>query len=674
MFNVQFKRFALVSFALLAMLQTGLVQAAAGGIDLAGMDPEVRPQDDLFNATNGGWLKDTTIPDDKSDIGTFIVLRDRSDERVHAILDELAASSPTTGVEQKLAWFYRGYMDEAAIEKAGLAPAAPWLRRIDAVKNRRELAVLLGQLCGIAGAPIGLRVSGDPKEPGINRVFVMQGGLGLTDRDYYLNADERFGKAREAYLAYIEKLLSLSGDMQAAQSAQAVFAFEKRLAQAQWSRVDNRDPVKTYNPMTMAALRQAARGFDWPAYFKAAALPPLDKLSVMQPSYAQAAAKALNEVSLTDWKRYLRVRLLDSFARVLPAVHREAAFAFHGKALQGLQQDKPRWQHAMRAVDDGLGQAVGQIYVARHFPPAAKQRMQELVANLMATYAESIDALTWMSPETKQRAQAKLAKYGSKIGYPEKWRDYSKFDVREGDAFGNAARAGRFEWERMARQAGKPVDRSDWFISPQTVNAFYNPRQNEIVFPAAILQAPFFDMDADDAANYGAIGAVIGHEISHGFDDSGSQYDGDGSLNNWWTEADRKAFKALGDKLAAQFDAYEPLPGRHVNGRLTLGENIADLSGLQIAYKAYHRSLRGQAAPVLDGLSGDQRFFYAWARNWRGKVRDERRLMLLTSDTHSPSPYRANGAAVNSDGFQDTFGVKPGDRMYKPSKERIRIW
>lgn len=671
-------RFTSLSLAAFIAFQSfashGQPVAAPSGLDTAGMDASVRPQDDLFRAANGGWLKETPIPDDKSDIGTFIMLRDRSDERVHGILDELAAGWPKAAVEQKLARFYRGYMDEAAIDKAGLASVVPWFRRIDAVKTRHDLAVLLGQLRGIAAAPIGLRVSGDPKEPGMNRVLVLQSGLGLPDRDYYLNDDERFAKAREAYAAYLQAIFSASGDAQAAQSAQTVFALEKRLAQAQWSRVENRDPVKTYNPMTVAGLRHAAPGFDWPAYFKAAALPPLDRLSVAQPSYAKVAAQALQDVPLADWKLYLRARMLDGYSRVLPAAYREPAFAFHSKALQGLQQDKPRWQHAMRAVDEAMGQAVGQIYVERYFPPAAKQRMQQLVGNLMATYAESIDALSWMGPETRQRARAKLARYGSKIGYPDKWRDYSRLEVRDGDAFGNAVRAGRFEWEHEARQAGKPVDRSEWGISPQTVNAFYSPRRNEIIFPAAILQAPFFDMGADDATNYGAIGAVIGHEISHGFDDSGSQYDGAGRLDNWWTDADRSAFKALGDRLAAQFDAYEPISGRHVNGRLTLGENIADLSGLQIAYKAYHRSLDGKPAAVIDGLTGDQRFFFAWARNWRSKARDERRLLLLTSDPHSPGPYRTNGAAMNSDGFHEAFGVRPGDGMYKPSEERIRIW
>jgi putative endopeptidase len=368
------------------------------------------------------------------------------------------------------------------------------------------------------------------------------------------------------------------------------------------------------------------------------------------------------------------VRLLDAAALVLPQPFREAHFAFHGKAIQGSEQQRPRWQLATASLNAALGEAVGQVYVARHFPPAHKARMGELVDNLLAAYGQSIDGLAWMSPETRQRAKDKLARYDRKIGYPDKWRDYSRLVVRDGDALGNDMRAGRFRHLRQAHRAGQPVDRGEWAMTPQTVNAYYNPRANEIVFPAAILAPPLFDMDADDAANYGAIGAIIGHEISHGFDDQGSQFDGHGVLANWWTEADRKAFEALGDKLAAQYGGYEPLPGHKVNGRLTLGENIADLSGLQIAHKAYRLSLKGQPAPLIDGLSGDRRFFLAWAQAWRSKARDARLLQLITIDSHSPPEFRANGAAVNHDGFHEAFGTQPGDGMYKASDARIRIW
>jgi putative endopeptidase len=359
---------------------------------------------------------------------------------------------------------------------------------------------------------------------------------------------------------------------------------------------------------------------------------------------------------------------------VLPKPVRDARFEYRGKALLGQEQEKPRWQNATRSLDGALGEAVGQVYVSRHFPPTYKARMLTMVGHLLGSYGDSIDAVSWMGPKTKLQAKAKLAKYVPKIGYPDKWRDYSKLEIRDVDAFGNAVRAGRFDFERIAAKADKPVDRTQWYLTPQTVNAYYNPSLNEIVFPAAILEPPFFDMAADDAANYGAIGAIIGHEISHGFDDQGSQFDGDGKLRNWWTDVDRKAFAALGDKLVAQYSAYEPVPGHKINGRLTLGENIADLSGLQIAYKAYRRSLNGTGAPVIDGLSGDQRFFLGWAQAWRSKTRDEQALQRLTIDAHSPERFRANGAAVNSDGFHQSFGTQPGDKMYKPSEARIRIW
>jgi putative endopeptidase len=671
----------LSSLTVALAMQAGAVLAQAptpplkSGLDRGGFDAGVRVQDDLFRAVNGQWLKDTPIPGDKPDFGLFIQLRDRSDERVRALVEDLAAQDAAPGsVEQKIGQFYRSYMDVATIDKAGLKPVAPWLAQIDAVKTKAGLAVLLGRLQGVAGTPVIAWVDADKKEPGIDRVLTWQDGLGLPDRDYYLKDEPRFAKARTAYLAYLQTLFRESGDKHAARSAATVFAFEKKLAQAQWARVENRDPVKTHNPMTLDELATAAPGFDWAGFFKAAALPSIDHLSVSQPSYVKAVAQTTAATPLPTWKLYLRARVLDASAKVLPKAFRDASFALRGKTLQGLEQERPRWQDATRALDAALGEAVGQVYVARHFPPAYKARMQELVANLLATYGESIDALTWMGPQTKLEAKDKLAKYMPKIGYPDKWRDYSKLEVRSGDAFGNAVRAGRFEYERVAAKAGHPVDRAEWGMTPQTVNAYYNPSLNEIVFPAAILEPPFFDMGADDAVNYGAIGAIIGHEISHGFDDKGSQYDGDGKLRNWWTEADRKAFEALGDKLVAQYGEYEPVPGHKVNGKLTLGENIADLSGLQIAYKAYHRSLNGQAAPVIDGLGGDQRFYLGWAQAWRAKSREERALQLLTIDTHSPDQFRANGAAINSDGYHETFGTKPGDKMYKPSEARIRIW
>jgi putative endopeptidase len=670
----------LATLALLLQL-AGLATAApaaptASGLDKAGLDRAVRPQDDLFRAGNGHWLATTKIPADKSAYGSFTLLADTSDQRVRHIVEALAAAKgKTDSVEGKIGAYYAGYLDTAAIDKAGLAPVKPLLASIAAVQTREQLASWLGQHVGTVDLPFGLSVDPDFKQPTINRLSVSQSGLGLPDRDYYLKTDDAdMAKARAAYQAYLAVLARAAGVDKPDDAAQRVLAFEHRLAEVQWAAEENRDPQKNYNPMTPAELAQKAPGLDWAAMFSAAALPPLDRLSVSQPSYVTAAAKLLAEAPLDDVRLYLTVRALDANTNVLPKALRDAGFAFHGTALTGASSQRPRWQQAVDSVNGALGEAVGEVYVKRHFAAADKARMLQLVNNLLAAYGESIDGLTWMTPATKTKAKDKLSKYLIKIGYPDVWRSYAALDVKAGDPVGNRQRAARFDWERQAAKAGKPVDRREWGMTPQTVNAYYNPTLNEIVFPAAILQPPFYNTKADDAANYGAIGAIIGHEISHGFDDEGSQFDGDGVLSNWWTDDDRKAFEAVGAKLVAQYGGYEPIAGKHLNGKLTLGENIADLSGLQIAYKAYQRSLGGKPAPVIDGLTGEQRFFMGWAQGWREKMRDQRSLQLLTVDPHSPPEFRANGAAINHDGFHEAFKTKPGDKMFKPSEERIRIW
>ena len=661
----------------LAMPATGASLAAPGpGLDLPGFDPAVRVQDDLFRAVNGGWLKATEIPADKPEVGTFIELRDLSDRRVRAIVDELATQKhPAGSVQQKVGVFYASYLDTDAIDQAGLAPLQPLLAEIDQISTALQLAQWQGRQQGRLNTPLALWVMADFKQPTLNRAITWQGGLGLPDRDYYLKPDDsRLAKARAAYETYLVTLATLAGEKEPADVARRALAIEQRIAELHWDKVANRDPVKLYNPMTPDALAKAAPGLDWAAFLQAAGLVGVDRLSVSQPSTTIGIAKLMADVPLADWKLYFKLLTLDEAAPLLPRAWRDAHFAFHQAALTGATAQKPRWQQAITELNGALGEAVGQVYVARHFPPAQKARMQQLVANLLASYRESIDGLGWMGPATKAQAQAKLAKYVSKIGYPDTWRDYGALVVRGGDALGNAQRSAQFEWQRVAAKAGQPVDRAEWGMTPQTVNAYYNPSANEIVFPAAILEPPFFDMAADDASNYGAIGAIIGHEISHGFDDQGSQFDGDGLLRNWWTDADRQAFDAIGARLVTQYEGYQPLPGKPLNGKLTLGENIADLSGLQVAYKAYQRSLNGQPAPVLGGYSGAQRFFLGWSQAWREKVRDERALQLLTADPHSPPEFRANGAAVNHDGFHDAFGTRAGDKMFKPSAERIRIW
>ena len=667
----------LTTLALLMQL-AGFAMAAPpqSGLELKGYDKSVRPQDDLFRAANGHWLSTTEIPADKSSYGAFHQLADLSDKRARAIIEDLSKKKAKAGtVEQKIGDYYAAYMNTAAIDKAGLAPIKPLLDSIAAIQTREQLATWLGAQTGVVDLPVPLGIEADYQDPTINRLQTWQGGLGLPDRDYYLKKDdERLGKARGAYVDYLQTLAKTAGIADPAGSAQRVLAIEERLAQVQWDKVELRDPQKTYNPMTPAELAQKAPGFDWNAFFTAASLPGLDKLSASQPSYLTGAATILGEASLDDLKLYRTLRTIDANATTLPKVYRDAHFAFHGAALTGAKSQQPRWQQAVGNVNGALGEAVGEVYVKRHFPAADKARMVQLVNNLLASYKESIDKLSWMTPATKAQAQDKLSKYMVKIGYPDVWRDYGALEVKAGDPVGNNLRASVFEWKRQAAKASKPVDRREWLMTPQTVNAYYNPTLNEIVFPAAILQPPFYNTKADDAVNYGAIGAVIGHEISHGFDDQGSQFDGDGKLRNWWTDDDRKAFDAIGSKLVAQYEGYEPIAGKHLNGKLTLGENIADLSGLQIAYKAYLRSLGGKPAPVIDGYTGEQRFFMGWSQAWREKARDERKLQLLTIDPHSPPEFRANGAAVNHDGFHEAFKTKPGDKMFKPSDDRIRIW
>lgn len=646
------------------------------GLDLKGFDTTVRVQDDLFRAVNGGWLKATEIPADKAEYGVFVQLADQSDRQVRAIVEELAQQQHKPGsVAQKVGTFYASYMNTDAIDSAGLTAVRPLLAGIDAIKTRRQLAQWQGRMQGHLETPVSMAVMSDFKEPSTYRALTWQGGLGLPDRDYYLKLDdERMAAARKAYQHYLHTLAKLAGLAEPADVAKRVYALEQRIAELHWEKAATRNMVKIYNPMTVAELGAKAPGFDWVAFLEAAQLKGLDRLSVSQPSNVIGLAQLFNDMPLEDWKLYFKLQTLDSLAPVLPKAFREARFAYRGKALTGIQEDKPRWQKAIATLNGALGEAVGQVYVQRHFSADQKARMVTLVNNLLAAFRESIDGLSWMTAATKTQAKDKLSKYMVKIGYPDNWRDYSKLEIRAGDALGNAVRANQFDWNRQAARAGKKVDRSEWFLTPQTVNAYYNPTLNEIVFPAAILKPPFFDMGADDAVNYGAIGAVIGHEISHGFDDQGSQFDGDGMLRNWWTDEDRKAFEAVGERLVAQFAGYEPLPGKPLNGKLTLGENIADLSGLQIAFKAYQRSLSGKSAPMVDGYTGEQRFFLGFAQVWREKLREERTQQLLTVDPHSPPEYRANGASINHDGFHQAFGTQPGDRMFKPATERIRIW
>ncbi|MGZ5846426.1 MAG: M13 family metallopeptidase [Ramlibacter sp.] len=655
-------------------------QALASGLQAGSGDSKVaRPQDDFFRFVNGHWLDAHPIPDDKAGWGVFNEIDEATRAQVKDIVEgALQDDGKRPGSEaQKIADLYASFLDEGRLDTLGLQPLAGELARVAALTDKRMVPALVAHFNRIAAtAPFEVQVHQDARDATRYIVDLAQDGLGLPDRDYYLKDDDkRLVGVRARYLAHIEKMLSLAGEQNAAQSARDILALETALARAQWTKVENRDPVKTYNRATPAELAKAAPGFDWAAWMAASGIDgKVDYLVVSQPSYLAGFARLLQDTPLETWKTYFRWHLLSTYSPFLSKPFATEHFAFYGTALRGVPQEEVRWKRGIRLVERALGEAVGKLYVAKYFPPEAKARADQLVANLLAAYRQSIDTLDWMGPQTRKQAQLKLSTFRPKIGYPTVWRDYSSLEIVAGDLVGNMLRANTFETQRNLRKLGQPVDREEWFMPPQKINAYYNPELNEIVFPAAILQPPFFDPKADDAVNYGAIGAIIGHEISHGFDDQGSQYDEKGNLRDWWTAADHEKFRQRTAMLVEQYNAYSPVPGYHVNGELTLGENIADNSGLAAAYKAYKLSLNGKPAPVIGGLTGDQRFFMGYAQAWRGKSRDEAMIVRIKSDPHSPDQFRANGAVRNQDDFYRVFGVKPGDKLYLPPGRRVRIW
>jgi predicted metalloendopeptidase len=655
----------------------GLGGGSHAGIDRGAGDPSVRAQDDFFRRVNGRWLETTQFPADKAYLGSFEALHDKIQDELRGLVEK-AARTRANADEARIADLYESFVDEAAVERAGIAPLAGELAVIDALQSPSQLPAVIGRMTRL-GVNVPLRMDIDQDSRNARRYvpLIGQAGLGLPDRDYYLVADDaKFKDARASYLAYLTRLLELSrapGDTAA--SARAVMALETALAQGQWARVDTRDPVKAYTRVELAGLAPLAPGFDWPAWLAATGLAgKTGDVIVQQPSYLATVAAQLAATPLPVWKAYLRTHLLSSYASFLAKDFVDARFAYVGTTLSGTTENLPRWKRAVGFVEASAGESLGKLYVEAYFPPASKARMEKLVANLLAAYRDSIDAIDWMSPATKKEAQAKLATFAPKIGYPKRWIDYSALETKKGDLIGNVRRAREFAYARDLAKLGKPVDRDEWFITPQAVNAYYNASLNEIVFPASVLQPPFFDPAADDAVNYGAIGAIIGHEISHGFDDEGSQFDGTGNLRVWWTDEDRKRFDAKTRVLVSQYSAFSPFAGYHVNGELTLGENIADNAGLEIAYKAYHRSLAGKPAPVIDGTSGDERFFYGFAQAFRGKARDAVLLTQMKSDPHAPDEFRVNGAVRNHPAFYATFAVKPGDPMYLPPEQRVSIW
>jgi putative endopeptidase len=653
--------------------------APKSGIDTQYFDSSVRPQDDFYQYVNGKWLATVEIPPDRPAYGTASKLLDDSQRQLREIIEAAARNSDAApnSDEGRIAALYNSFLDEPRIERLGLKPLTAQFAAIQAMQSRQEIPALIARLQQIGvTTPFGLSVHLDTRDATRYVVDVQQDGLGLPDRDYYLRDDATTLRLmRHQYQSHISAALARLRDPDATQEAAAIVALETELAKAQWSKAENRDPAKTYNRIAITELGSIAAGFDWHRYLVAAGIDgKVSYLIISQPSYLEGFGRLLAQTPLATWKAYFRWHLLSDFSPYLPKAYVDDAFAFYSTTLQGVPDNQPRWKRGVLLVDQSMGQGLGKLYVSKYFSPQSKQRAEFLVKNLLQAYRLDISASDWMGPETKSEALVKLQKITIKIGYPNSWRDYSALKFREDDLLGNVMRAMQFEYQRNIDKLGKPMDRGEWESPPQTVNASYNPQMNEIVFPAAILQPPFFDAAAEDAANYGGIGMVIGHEISHAFDAQGSQYDGDGNLHDWWTEEDHNRFAAKTRPLVAQYEAFMPIRGRHLNGRLTLDENIADNAGLAIAFEAYKLSLAGNAAPVIDGLSGAERFYMGFAQAWREKLRDSYAVELIQSDPHAISYDRVIGTLVNQPGFQQTFNVKPGDRMYLSPEQRVIIW
>jgi putative endopeptidase len=654
------------------------------GFDAAGMDTSVAPGASFYRYANGKWLATTQIPADKAEYGMFGALADKSDDRTHQILESASGAPGSDG--QRIGDYYKTFMDEAAVEAKGLAPIQGELDKIARIKDKpgvvMAFAMAARRLIGRGGGSAAVFrtiVGQDAREPDKYIGHIGQGGLGLPDRDMYDAKKEQFAKLRDGYQKYIATMFGLIGAKNADKRAAAVYALEEKIAASHWTRVQNRDSQKTYNKMTIAELGKLAPGVDWKPWLKAVGLEGQTDVVVAQPSAITAESQLVKTEPLEVWKDYLTLHLMSEAAPYLPRKFVDAHFEMFGKTLTGTPQMKERWKRAVDQVTAGMGEAVGQIYVGKYFTPETKAHADQLVKNVLGAMGRQLDKLPWMSAGTKTKAKAKLATYNPKIGYPSKWRDYSALTIAAGDAVGNATRMAVFEYNRRLAKLGQPVDRDEWGMTPMTVNAYYNPELNEIVFPAAILQPPFFDPNADDAVNYGGIGAVIGHEVSHGFDDQGSQYDSTGALKNWWTPDDSEKFKIATAKLIAQYDAYCPVPAADgkpaqcVKGALTLGENIGDLAGLTIAYSAYKTSLGGKTPPVIDGFTGDQRFFLGWAQVWRRLYRPQELANRLVTDPHSPSEFRTS-VVRNLDAWYDAFKPKDGDALYLAPDQRVRIW
>ena len=657
-----------------AAAATGRPKLGTFGVDLAGMDRGVKPGDDFNRFVNGAWDDHTSIPADRARWGQFEILRDLSDQRTRQIVEEAAADRAATGDRRKAGQLYASFMNEAAIERAGATPLKPDLARIAAIASPADLAVAFAAANRErVTVPVQIGVDIDAKDPDAYAIEIVQGGLGLPDRDYYLVKDNaKFAEARTAYQAHVARMLALAGVADPEGGAKAVFDLESRIAQAQWSRVESRQAEKRYNPVPSAELATRFPGLAWQSLLGALHIEGQTRLIVAQPSALASLAALAQSTPLATWRAYLAYHLISARANVLPKAFVDEDFAFQ-KVLSGTPELKARWKRGVDFANAGMGDAIGQLYVDRFFPPDAKAKADALVQNLLVAMKARLERVTWMTPATRTKALTKLASFHPKIGYTSKWRDYAGLQIAEEDAYGNAVRAARYDYDYDLAKLGKPADRDEWFMTPQTINAYANPVWNEVVFPAAILQPPFFDPNADPAVNYGAIGAVIGHEISHHFDDQGRKYDATGRLADWWTAEDVARFKTYTDRVAAQYSAYEPLPGLHVNGALTLGENMADLAGVTVAHDAWRISLNGKPAPVIDGFTGEQRFFLGFGQIWREKARASALQRQITTDPHTPGAWRPY-VVRNVDAWYSAFDVQPGTRYYLAPADRIKVW
>ena len=655
------------------------------GIDLAGIDKSVQPGDDFDAYANGAWKQATEIPADRASLSTGFYVFEKAEKRLSDLVQGLDKTNPAAGSDaRKIADYYAAWMDEAGIEARGLVPLQPKLDGIAAIADKAALSRWLGGSMRADTDPLnatnfytenlfGLFVAQGLEDPSKNVGYLMQGGLGMPDREYYLAADKDMAANRAAYQKYIAAILKQAGDADADKQAKAIFDLEMKIAKAHANVIDSQDIHKANNPWALADYAKNAPGIDWTAFFEAAKLNSQQTLFAWQPDAIKKLSALVAGEPLQAWKEYLRFHAINHSAGLLPKAYADLSFGFYGTQLNGTSKQRDRWKRAIGATDGALGDAIGQLYIKQYFPASSKAKVEDMVNNILATFREGVDKLEWMTPETKKTAKAKAETMLVGVGYPDSWRDYSSLDVKRDDPLGNALRAEEAEYRHQTSKLGKAPDKKEWWMTPQTVNAVQLPLQNAMNFPAAILEAPFFDAKADDAANYGSIGAVIGHEVSHGFDNLGSEFDAEGRLRNWWTKDDAAHFKAATDKLVAQYDAYEALPGLHLSGKQTLGENIADVAGLQAAYTAYHKSLGGKQAPVIDGLSGDERFFLAFAQAWRAKQRDAALRAQVIGDGHAPARWRAL-TVRNIDAWYQTFKVPEGAKLYLKPEERVKIW